>query len=731
MKKLIFRGIVQGVGFRPTVYRIAKKLGANGYVLNKGSEVEVVINVDPYKFISLLKKELPSIAKITDIIVEDYNGYNDEIKGFSIYKSREGSRQSLIPVDTATCENCIKEIFDKKNRRYLYPFTNCTVCGARFSIISDIPYDRERTSMNSFPLCRKCDEEYRSILDRRYHAQTISCPDCGPRYTLYDRDGRTFGSKNVIKKFAELIDDGEIGIVKSWGGMHICCRLEEISRFRGWYHRPQKSFAVMVRNLDVAREYGEITDSIEELLLSPQRPIVLVKKKKGEEASPGLDTIGLYLPYTGLHHILFHYLKTDALIMTSANIPGEPMMIDNEEVFSLKADIYLLHNREIINRIDDSVIKLWDNRIFFLRKSRGYVPESIPIDYNNHILTVGASEQVHAAISTESKIYMTQYIGNTQYYPTLQFLEDSLRHMMHLMMDKETLDAVGMDRHPRYTTREIAYKFAEEYSAAIFEIQHHWAHAASLLLDQRIEEAIVLTLDGLGYGDDGNLWGGEILLSSFKDYQRIGHLEYIPLLGGDRATEEPYRIVYALLREDPLGLFSDFELRLLEKQYNISPKTSSMGRILDALSSYLGICRKRTYEGEPAMKLEKYLAQGKPTYEFNIYIKNNIVETRDLFKQLIEIAEPPFTDKIKADFSYSLVKTIIDAMCDIAIEKAEDENIPYIGVTGGVSYNIPIVEMIRENIEKNGLTLLLHNLIPNGDGGIAVGQNVIISRKLS
>jgi len=728
MKKLIFRGIVQGVGFRPTVYRIAEKLDANGYVLNKGSEVEVVIDVDPDKFISLLKEELPSIAKITEIIIEDYNG---KIKGFSIYKSREGSRQSLIPVDTATCENCIKEIFDKKNRRYLYPFTNCTICGARFSLISDVPYDRERTAMHSFPLCKECGDEYRNPLDRRYHAQTISCPNCGPKYILYDSRGNNLGSEDAIKRFAKQIDEGKIGVVKSWGGMHICCKLEEITRFREWYHRPQKSFAVMVRNLEVAREYGEITHRVEELLVSLRRPIVLVKKKMMEEVSPGLDTIGLYLPYTALHHILFYYLKSDAIIMTSANIPGEPMIIDNSEAFSLNADIYLLHNREIINRIDDSVIKPWNDKIFFLRKSRGYVPEPIDVDYNYHILTVGASEQVHASISTDSKIYMTQYIGNTHYYHTLQFLEDSLNHMMHLTMDKKILDAVGMDKHPRYTTREVAYKFAKEYSTSIFEIQHHWAHAASLLLDQGVEEAIVLTLDGLGYGDDDNLWGGEILQSSFKDYNRIGHLRYIPLLGGDKATEEPYRIVYALLGEDILGLFSDLEIDVLEKQKDFSPKTSSFGRVLDALSSYLGICMKRTYEGEPAMKLERYLSVGKPVYEFKVSIKDNIIDTIDLFRQLRDKTNTiRFTEKMKADLSYSLVKTIVDAMCDIAIAKAEEENIKYIGVTGGVSYNIPIVEMIKEKVEKNNLTLLVHNRIPNGDGGISVGQNIIISRKL-
>ena len=727
MKKLIFRGIVQGVGFRPTVYKIAQKLNINGYVLNKGSEVEVVIDTDPEEFISQLKKELPSIARITEVIIEETQ---TETKGFSILESTNGSRESLTPVDTATCENCLRELFDKNNRRYLYPFTNCTVCGARFSIINDVPYDRERTAMKNFPMCKECRGEYTNPLDRRYHAQTISCPNCGPRYTLYDNNGNNLGSKDAIKQFANQIDKGRIGVVKSWGGMHICCRVEELPRFREWYHRPEKAFAIMVRNLEVAREYGEITPEVEKLLSSPQRPIVLVKKKKLEEASPGLDTIGLYLPYTPLHHLLFHYMTIDAVVMTSANIPGEPIIIDNKEVFTLKADIYLLHNRDIINRIDDSVIKPWRNKIFFLRKSRGYVPEPIPIDYKHRILTVGASEQVHAAISTNSKIYMTQYIGNTQYYQTLRFLEDSLRHLMNLTMNNKTLDAVGMDLHPGYPSRIVATRFSEEYNTQLFEIQHHWAHGVSLLVDQNIEEAIVLTLDGLGYGEDGNLWGGEILLCNRMEYERIGHLRYIPLLGGDKATMDPRRLVYALLREDPHGFFSDMEIDILRKQIDASPRTSSMGRILDALSCYLGICMKRTYDGEPAMKLERYLAVGEPTYEFTVPIKNNIIDTIELFKQLKETVDPPFTEKMKADLSYSLVKTIIDALCSIAVSKAEDEGIPYIGATGGVSYNIPIVEMILEYVEKNGLTPIFHEHIPNGDGGVAVGQNAIIGAKL-
>ena len=726
--KLIFKGIVQGVGFRPTIYRVAKKLGLKGYVLNKGSEVEVVIDRDADEFIAQLKKHLPSIAKIVDVTIEDDSRIFDD---FRILHSKNGERYSLIPVDISTCDKCLKELLNPKNRRYHYPFTNCTICGARFSLIKDVPYDRERTSMNDFKLCKTCKNEYTNPSNRRYHAQTISCPICGPTYYLYDEGKKNLGEKEAIKRFAEQIDDGKIGVIKSWGGMHICCKIDVLERFRKWYNRPQKSFAIMVRDIKTAERYGEITKDERALLLSNKRPIVLVKKKKAELVSPGLDALGLYLPYTGLHHILFSFLKADALVMTSANIPGEPMIIRNEDVFSLGADVYLLHNRDIPNRVDDSVVRIWKGKTFFLRKSRGFVPEPIEVSYDKRVLCVGAGENITGTISCYKKIYATQYIGNSKYYPTLEFLEQSLKHLMNLTMKEKNIDAVAMDLHPGYNTRKVAEHFAEEFSVPIFEVQHHWAHATSLLVDNKLNESVVLTLDGLGYGSDGTFWGGEVLLSRLDSFERVGHLENISLLGGDQAAMDPRRLVFAIFKKfNEEKYFIDDEAAILSKMMNKSPQSSSFGRILDALSCYLDICTKRTYDGEPAMKLEKYLANGSAKYSFDVEVKNCVVETTDIFRQLDKKIKPLFTEHQKADIAYSVVKAIVGKLTEIAIEHAKSNNIKTIGLTGGVSYNIPITEMVETEVKKAGLSLLVHNRVPNGDGGIAIGQNAIIGHKL-
>ena len=727
--KFIFKGIVQGVGFRPTIYRVAIRMGLNGYVLNTGSEVEVVVDRKPKEFIEQVKKELPSIAKIDEVVVKKDGRV---FKDFRILHSKKGEKQSQIPADIATCDDCLEEIFSPKNRRHYFPFTNCTVCGARFSLIKDIPYDRERTSMIDFKLCKKCEEEYKYPMNRRYHAQTISCPICGPEYRLYDKKKKELGTNKAIQRFAEHIDKGCIGIIKSWGGMHICCKIDEIKHFREWYRRPQKSFAIIVKDIKTAEKYGSISKDERKFLLSKSRPVVLVKKKKAEDISPGLNTIGLYLPYTGLHHVLFSFLKSDAVIMTSANIPGEPMITDNDEAFSLGADYYLLHNRDIPNRIDDSVVRIWKGKTFFLRKSRGFVPEPFDVAYDKNIVSVGAGENICGAVSCKNKLYATQYIGNSKYYSVLEFLEQSLRHLMKLTMDRKVIDAVAMDLHPGYNSREVAKKFSKEFSAPVLEVQHHWAHAASLLLDNKLDESVVLTLDGLGYGTDGTFWGGEVLVSRFDSFERVGHLEYIPLLGGDQATIDPRRLVFAIFKKfDEEKYFTGKEADILSKMINKSPTSSSFGRILDALSCYLDICKKRTYDGEPAMKLEKYLALGKPKYSFNIEVKNGVIGTTDLFRQIEGKLKPTFTESQKADVAYSMVKTIVDKLVEIAVENAETNKIKTIGLTGGISYNVPITEMVEKQVKKAGLSLVVHNRVPNGDGGIAVGQNVIIGYKIS
>lgn len=727
--KLIFKGVVQGVGFRPMIYRIATSLGLKGYVINKGSEVEVVIDRNVDMFVARVKQELPPTATLHDIVISpDERSFHD----FRILQSKQGEKKSLIPPDIDICDDCLQELFDPHNRRYHYPFTNCTVCGARFSLIEDVPYDRVRTSMAPFSLCSDCTRDYTEVNNRRYHAQTISCPVCGPRYRLYDKKGKDLGEIRAIERFAEQIEQGNIGVIKSWGGMHLCCILQELPRFRSWYRRPQKPFAIMVRDISTAQRYGEISKDEKELLQSHKRPIVLMKKKTAELVSPGLDTIGIFLPYSGLHHLLFSLLNADALVMTSANIPGEPMIIKNDQVFALNADCYLLHNRDIFNRIDDSVVRLWKGNRFFLRKSRGFVPDVLYVSYKHTIISVGAGENICGALSVDEQLFCTQYIGNAKYYGTIEFLEESLRHFMKLFLKRDILDAVTMDLHPGYESRTVAQKFAKEYSIPAIDVQHHWAHAASLLLDRGLDHSVVLTLDGLGFGTDKTFWGGEILDASFEKYNRIGHLEYLPLIGSDQATRDPRRLVFAIFKQyNKNKFFKGHEADILSKLMKTSPLSSSLGRYLDALSCYLNICTNRTYNGEPAMKLEQYLAQGKPRYSFDIEIKNNVVGVHDLFRQMEDIIHFPLSEKTKADFAYSAVHTIMDALCDIAVHHANDTGMKTIGLTGGVSYNIPITKMVEQYVEKAGLQLIVHHTVPNGDGGIAVGQNAIAGYQLS
>ena len=654
-----------------------------------------------------MRKNLPSIAKIDDIsFEEDDRVFSD----FKILHSKKGSRHSLIPTDIGLCDDCLKEMNDPNNRRYDFPFTNCTVCGARYSLITDVPYDRERTSMDKFKLCKNCEKEYTDPLNRRYHAQTISCPVCGPVYSLYDKKHKNLASKDAVKIFADKIEGGFFGIIKSWGGMHLCCSLKEIKKLRKWYNRPQKAFAIMVKDIDAAEKFGKITPVEKDLLLSRSKPIVLVEKKKAELASPGLDTIGLFLPYTGLHYLLFNHLKSDALVMTSANVPGEPMLLGNKDAFSLKADYYLLHNRDVPNRVDDSVIRVWNNHTFFIRKSRGYVPSPIPVNYDKRILSVGAGENITGAVSSESNVYLTQYIGNSKYYATLNFLEESLRHIMSLFMKKQELDAVGMDMHPSYFSRDVAKRFAGEFSAPVFEVQHHHAHAASLLLDQGADEAVVLTLDGLGYGDDGCLWGGEVLFSDFNNYKRMGHLENIPLLGGDKATHDPRRLVFAIFKHfDKEPYFKGNEAVVLSKLMAKSPMSSSLGRILDALSCYLEICDKRTYDGRPAMLLES-LATKPLDFEpiINRQKSKKILQTTPLFNFLLKNI-----DKDKGRLAATTQMYIAKGLYKIARE--ENKKLPIV-FSGGVAYN----SMISEYMMKNNV--LFNKEIPCGDGGICYGQ---------
>ena len=728
--KITVYGIVQGVGFRPTVYRVARAMGLKGFVLNNGSNVEIHIDRDAERFLEELRKALPALARIDRAEFEDAD---ERLHDFSIAHSHDGARVSLIPTDTAICENCVVDFKARRNRRNLFPFTNCTECGARFTVIADLPFDRARTSMSDFPMCQECTKEYASPEDRRFHAQTISCPECGPRYTLYDKNGKELG-KDPFKEFANQIDEGSVGLLKGWGGMHIICTFDNASKLRKVYRRGDKPYAVMMRDLRTANKYAQISEQEEKLLTSPQRPIMLLHKQKDaleklEKISPGLGNLGVMLPYSGAHLLMFHHLKADGIVMTSANPPGEPMVVENDKAFDLGLDYYLMHNRRIIHRCDDSVVKINSGKTNFTRKSRGFVPVPVEANHKHPVIGVGAQWDVTGSVSRNGEIFLTQYVGESQQYPTLQYLDEAIHHLNGLLGMK-WFEAIGLDKHPRYSTRIVARRLAKEYGAQLIEIQHYHAHAAALKIDRRIDGPLVcLTWDGTGYGDDGSSWGGETLLADFHEYKRLGTLEGIPLLGGDRAVVDPKRVVTAIqlkLGMEP-NMADKKDADLYSKMLDKSVTATSMGRVLDSVSCILGICCKRTYEGEPAIKLERWLELGEPSVNFELDFSRDrnieVAKTLPMFRQLLETRVD--SDREKADAAASFVRILVSGIADRACNHAVEAGLKQVGFTGGVSYSGPITAWVKETVESRDLEFVGHERISNGDGGISTGQNAI------
>ena len=499
-----------------------------------------------------------------------------------------------IPNDFAICGPCLREMFDPTDRRSSYPFTNCTDCGARFTIIDDLPYDREKTAMRSFPMCSDCLAEYEDPTGRRFHHQTISCPRCGPTYYVLDGEGlRQEG--DAVTLFAEGLQQGKVGVIKSWGGMHICCTLDNLGHLRRWYRREQKPFAIMVRDIEAVGKYARPSQQELELLASGHRPIVLVDKVEDELTeiiSPGLGNIGLFLPYTEMQHLLFAKLEADALVMTSANVPGQPMVLRDAEALELGADIYLMHDREIINRCDDSVVRAYGDGTFFIRKSRGHVPTSIPFPYLGTAIGLGAQENIAGSLAFQKRLHQTQYIGDSSSAGVLEYLEVALGYLRKLL-GVEKVDAVGVDLHPGYSTRRLGQRLAEEWSSELVEVQHHWAHAAAVMLDHGLEELVTIAIDGTGYGSDGKAWGGEVLDASMVGFERVGHLQELPLIGGEKAVYDVRRLVFAAQRM--LGrdgsYFAPEESGLFDKMMRKSTSSTGMGRVLDMVACTLDICQ--------------------------------------------------------------------------------------------------------------------------------------------
>jgi hydrogenase maturation protein HypF len=717
--RISIRGTVQGVGFRPAVFRAAVAVGANGTVRNDGSVVTVETDRN---MLDEIMRNLPPLAVIESVSMDDipYKGP----KGFKVIESSEGTGGVSIPADTAVCNRCLGDM--SEGRRKGYPFTTCTDCGARFTLMMSLPYDRNKTSLDEFPMCQACKDEYVEPKDRRFHHQTVCCPECGPRYLLSDHNGKTLPG-DPIAGFASRLSDGKFGIAKSWGGMHICSVPERIPELREWYGRKQKPFAIMVRDADAVRRYAVPTEDEMRQLSSPGRPIVLLEKIHNEiteAASPGLDNIGIFLPHTGMQHLLFQAYGGDALVMTSANMPGEPMILDDSDVMSLGADMYLLHNQKIINRADDTVLRMYGNRTFYIRKSRGSTPSYLDVGSGGSVVGIGAQENLTAAVALGGRMHFTQHIGNGESYGVTDYLEkatDSLIGMTGCIPE-----VVAMDLHPGYANRAYGRRLVERYGADLLEVQHHWAHGASLLAENKVERAAVIAIDGTGYGDDGNAWGGEVLLCDAEGYDRVAHLQNIPLLGGEKAVRDIRRLKFAVdrLNGERSSFVSDEEDAVLGKMMNKSVGTSSLGRLLDTLAYSLSICSIRSYDGEPAMKMEPLLNRGKLIPGFETEVSNGEIKTAHMFKGISERTD-------RANVAYSIIYATAKALAETACFAAESEGLEYVGVTGGVSYSRPICDIFKNVVSGRGLKLMTHDKVPNGDGGISAGQAAIALRRLS
>lgn len=749
--RLRVAGIVQGVGFRPHVYRLAGRLGLAGYVVNLGgSEVEIWIEGDAQtvdSFPEVLRRETPPSAEIEEIIIEEV-----EPAGFEKFEIRKSGREltkiSMIPPDFGMCEDCRREILDPSSRWYRYPFHSCAWCGPRFTIIKSIPYDRENTSMSAFPLCAKCRSEYSDPGNtRRFHIQGISCPDCGPQVYLLDARGSPIRVRDPISEAAKLIDEGYIVAVKGIGGFHLAARASDgdvILKLRKRKKRGRKPFAVMALNLEVARKIAVVDSLAEEILLSPARPIVILPRREAvsPEVAPGLKTVGVMLAYTPLHYLLLASTEDRFAVMTSGNESGEPIIKDNEEALKKLrgvADYFLLHNREIVNRVDDSVIRFSDGEPVLLRRSRGYAPRWIKSNkkFARPVVALGAMLNNTGAIGLEEYVIPTQHIGDLENVETLRFLEESLMFFVRTYSIPLREAVVAIDKHPGFLNRALARELVEEYESELVEIQHHVAHLSASLLEYGASEGYGIAIDGVGYGDDGMIWGGEVLyLGEDGGYQRLGRLEYLPMPGGDRATVYPTRIVIGVLAESlrseevvslaaKLGLDKQLpgglqEVYVAVRQASWSTKCSSVGRFLDAVSSLLRVSWERTYEGEPAISLEEF-SWGGSLISYKFEHSGSVIHTREFFYDYI--LNGRFREAKPQDIAYTVQYELGRSLAEVAREQGAKR----VYVTGGAAVNTVILKGIKSVIGSENV--ILPKKLPPGDGGVSAGQAYYVKLK--
>ncbi|MBW4597380.1 MAG: carbamoyltransferase HypF [Brasilonema angustatum HA4187-MV1] len=797
------RGIVQGVGFRPTVYRLAKAYGLQGEVCNDGQGVLIRVSgceESIEKFVQKLQKECPPLARIDEVTRKRYEG-ESTFQDFVISDSVSSAVKTEIPADAATCPKCKAEIFDPLNRWYRYPFTNCTHCGPRLSIIRAIPYDRDNTSMAAFAMCAECRWEYNDVENRRFHAQPVACQICGPKAWLERSDNQPitsymFSMLDDVDAVCTLLQKGEIVAIKGLGGFHLACDATQetaVQKLRSRKQRNQKPFALMARDISVIEEYCTPSAKERELLESPAAPVVLIQAKAGDDeeergsgriefkiqnpkskiqnqiapsVAPGQNTLGFILPYTPLHHLILRRMNRP-IVFTSGNLSDEPQCIDNVEArekLGKIADYFLLHNREIVNRVDDSVVRVVGEKVLTIRRARGYAPTSInlPSGFESapHILAMGSQLKNTFCLLRDGKAILSQHIGDLESTATLKSYQDTLN--LYLNLFEHQPEAIAVDLHPEYISTKLGKELAHNQyghgtAVPLFHIQHHHAHIAACMAENDIHinspPVLGIALDGLGYGEDGTLWGGEFLLADYRHFKRLATFKPVPMIGGTQAMREPWRNTYAqlisafnyedlkqkykkldileFLEQKPLKLLN----QLVEKGIN-APLTSSVGRLFDAVAGAIGICREQcSYEGQAAIEMEALantnLLNNKEylNYNFQFYFLDNIyyIDSYPMWQALLnDLQQQTPQAVIAAKFHTSLAHSIVEMVDNLR----QKNDIHQVVLTGGVFQNCILLEQVTQGLQTLGINVLTHSLVPANDGGLSLGQAMIAAAQL-
>jgi hydrogenase maturation protein HypF len=745
--KTLIQGIVQGVGFRPFIYRLARFYHLSGYVINTSNGVRVEIEgeeEDIKDFLEAISFKKPPLALITHIETSTIplRDQND----FSISSSEvKEEKKTLISPDICVCKDCLEEMFDKKDRRYLYPFINCTNCGPRYTIISDIPYDRINTSMKRFKMCPHCQKEYEDPSNRRFHAEPNACPICGPKISLYNAKRGLIKHKDSIKEAINLLERGYILAIKGLGGFHLAVDAKNeraVERLRKRKHREEKPLAIMSKDIEAIKTYAFLCPEDISLLTSTQRPIVIVPRKKPnpltQSLSPDTNDFGVMLPYTPLHYLLMEG-DFKALVMTSGNISEEPICIDNAEAFRRLdgiADYFLMHNRDILGRCDDSIARVINGKPRLIRRSRGYVPLPIFLETSfPSVLACGAEEKNTICLLKDDCAFLSQHIGELENLETLSFFEHVIEHLKRILEIDPKI--IAYDLHPQYLSTKWA---KEKEGIKLIGIQHHHAHILSCLAENRdiFSPVIGLALDGTGYGSDGHLWGGEVLLVKSKAFKRLAHLFYYPLPGGYKAIKEPWRMaisyLYYIFGKDVFSLplkinelIAKDKLQLvfqmIEKHVNC-PLTSSLGRLFDAISAILGFKLSIAYSAQAAIFLEHIREETKEGYLFDLNINTNPwqIEPRPVIEEIIgDLKDNVPIDVISGRFH----KGLVNVLKEVSLLAREKTGINKVALSGGVFQNSYILAELEMALIENGFIVYSHSQVPANDAGISLGQAVM------